>query len=390
MFKIIRRVHAYAPKDVGIVDILVVGTAIAKLAPRIDLPPEFGAEEYDCTGLLAIPGLIDGHVHICGGGGEGGPVTRTPEIMLSEITTAGITTVVGLLGTDAVTRSMAGLLAKANGLQAEGISTFIYSGAYQLPARTLLENLRQDLTLVDKVVGAGEIAISDHRSAQPQVEDLAKLAAEARVGGMLGGKAGILHLHLGEGKRGLTPINQVLEVSEIPITQFLPTHVNRTTKLFQQSLEFLAKGGNIDLTAGGEDLNEGILVSDALALIKAKGLPLDRVTVTSDGNGSLPLFDAEGKLTGLAKGSVQVLWHDLRQTVQNHKLSLAEVLPLATTNTARILQLPSKGNLASGYDADITILDADLHVNKVFARGRLMVDNGRAVVWGAFEPKDQA
>jgi len=36
-------------------------------------------------------------------------------------------------------------------------------------------------------------------------------------------------------------------------------------------------------------------------------------------------------------------------------------------------------------DADILVLDGDMNVDKVFARGRLMVDEGRAVVKGTFE-----
>ncbi len=387
MFKLIRNVNAYGPADLGIVDILVAFERIAKIAPNLEIPEELEPQVYDCTGLTAIPGLIDAHVHIIGGGGEGGPHTRTPELMLSEITTAGITTVVGCLGTDAVSRSMESLLAKARGLETEGISTYIYSGAYQVPTRTLLKSLREDLALIDKVVGAGEIAISDHRSAQPQVQDLAKLAAESRVGGMLGDKAGIVHIHLGEGVRGLSPINQILAETELPITQFVPTHVNRTRKLFLQALEFLARGGNIDLTAGGEDLKEGVMVPDGLVEIQAKGLTLDRVTVSSDGNGSLPLFDEHGQLTGLAKGSVQVLWQDLRTAVLQKQLPLSVILPVATSNVARILKLPFKGRLEPGYHGDMVILNPDLTINKVFAMGKLMVDEGRSLVFGAFENK---
>ncbi len=385
MFKLLRGARVFGPEDRGTADILLCFERIAYIGAGLQLPQGLDVEEFDCKGLLAIPGLIDGHVHICGGGGEGGPQTRTPEIPLTDLTTAGITTVVGCLGTDAISRSMAGLLAKARGLEAEGITTYIYSGAYQVPTRTLLNNLREDLALIDKVVGAGEIAISDHRSAQPQIEDLAKLAAEARVGGMLGDKAGVVHIHLGEGQRGMAPINRILAETEIPITQFIPTHVNRNRRLFPQGLEFLARGGRIDLTAGGDDLEEGVKVHEALEEIFAKGLDLARVTTSSDGNGSLPLFDEHGNLTGLAKGSVQVLWQDLSRAVRETKLSLAQVLPVATSNVAKVLKLNRKGKLETGMDADVVLLDGDLQIVQVFARGRLMVDKGHPVVFGNFE-----
>ena len=72
-----------------------------------------------------MPGFIDGHVHMTGGGGEGGYATRTPELSLSDAIRGGVTTIVGCLGTDGVTRSLAALLAKARALDEEGISTFI-------------------------------------------------------------------------------------------------------------------------------------------------------------------------------------------------------------------------------------------------------------------------
>lgn len=60
------------------------------------------------AGLIAVPGFVDMHVHVAGGGGEAGPASRTPEARLSELLLAGITTVVGLTGTDSVSRSQAG------------------------------------------------------------------------------------------------------------------------------------------------------------------------------------------------------------------------------------------------------------------------------------------
>ena len=166
---------------------------------------------------LVCPGIIDQHVHITGGGGEQGPISRIPEIMFSELVEAGVTTVVGVLGFDSITRSVAGLLAKARGLEAEGITTYIYTGSYGSPTETLTGRVLTDIVLLDKVIGVGEIALSDYRSFHPSLEDLRVLASEAMAGGMLGGKAGILHLHVGDGREGLGSLFRLLDESDFPL-----------------------------------------------------------------------------------------------------------------------------------------------------------------------------
>src|SRR5512143_3038616 len=205
MFTLITGGSVYAPDKLGRKDILIAGRIIARIADRIELPPEFKPRVIRAKDRKIVPGLVDLHVHLLGGGGEAGPWSRTPEITLSRITRAGVTTVVGLLGTDDVSRRPETLLAKAMQLEQEGISAYIYSGSYHLPPATVTGSLRKDIALIPKVVGIGEIAVSDHRSSQPSFEELAHIAAEARVGGMLGGKAGLVPLHMGAGPRGLEP-----------------------------------------------------------------------------------------------------------------------------------------------------------------------------------------
>jgi beta-aspartyl-dipeptidase (metallo-type) len=99
----------------------------------------------------------------------------------------------------------------------------------------------------------------------------------------------------------------------------------------------------------------------------------------------LPLFDQQGNLTGLAKGSVQVLWQDLAKTVLQTQLSLEQVVQVVTSNVAKVLKLVRKGRLEQGYDADLVLLDAELKIQQVFAKGRLMVDQGQPIVFGTFE-----
>lgn len=384
MWQLLKNAKIYSPQVIEDTDVLIVGSSIAMIGKGLFLPDFVQGEEIDLQGMILTPGFIDAHVHICGGGGEDGPASRTPEIQLSQLTLGGTTTVVGCLGTDSITRSMAELLTKAYALEDEGVTTFVYSGGYQVPPKTILPTLQQDLALIEKVIGAGEIAISDHRSAQPQIAELEHLAGEARVGGMLGGKAGVVHLHLGEGRRGLEYIWKILDQTEIPISQFMPTHINRTHALLEQGIQFLQAGGHIDLTAGCDDFPADLQVPSVLAMLEQRNLLNDRVTVTSDGNGSMPIYK-DGVLVGMGVGSVEVLWRDVRESVVRHDVPLAKALGVITSNPAQELHLRKKGLIKIGYDADIVILDESLQVRAVWAKGTCMVKDKQPLVLGTYE-----
>lgn len=384
MWHLIKNAKIFSPEPITEQDILIVGEQIAALGNDLYLPQYVKGEVIDMEGRYLVPGFIDAHVHISGGGGEAGPSSRTPEVQLSQLTQAGITTVVGCLGTDAISRSMEELLVKARALEEEGITCYIYSGAYQAD-RTLLGNLRQDLVLIDKVIGAGEIAISDHRSAQPQRAELERLAAEARVGGMLGSKAGVIHIHLGEGKKGLTPIHDILEETEIPITQFMPTHINRTESLLSQGADFLKAGGSIDLTAGCDDFPLQLQVPFVLKWLRERGLLNERVTVTSDGNGSLPQYNDKGVLIGMGIGSVRVLWRDIREAILHYEIPFEVGLRTITANPAHILKFDRKGRIKLGNDADLVALNKDLTIDQVWAKGKIMIRDRKPVVFGRYE-----
>jgi len=102
---LIRNANLYAPQPLGIRHLLLGGGRILWVGDEaFDLPVPLRAVSriVDAAGRVTIPGLIDGHVHVTGGGGEAGFRTRVPALPLSRFTTAGITTVVGLLGTDDV------------------------------------------------------------------------------------------------------------------------------------------------------------------------------------------------------------------------------------------------------------------------------------------------
>ena len=390
MLKLIQQAEVYAPEKLGRKDILLCDRRIMAIADRIDETNPLISTVIDGSGLIAAPGFIDCHEHITGGGGEGGYQTRTPEARLTDLTLQGVTTVVGCLGTDGVTRSMQALYAKACGLEAEGITTYIYDGNYRLPLEPVTGSVMEDLVMIDKIIGAGEIAISDHRSSQPTFEEFARLAADIRVAGMLSGKAGIINVHIGDSPRCLDLIQRVVEETEIPRTQFLPTHCNRNEMLFQQSMAYVKSGGYIDLTAN-EDIDyweticDEVRVCKAIARMVEAGVDLSHVTMSSDGQGSLPMFDAQGKYLGLGVGRAASLLHEIKDCVLHAGLALETVLPLITRNPAQLLKLRGKGVLEPGADADLTLLRADtLDVDTVLAKGQLMVQGGKAVALPTF------
>jgi beta-aspartyl-dipeptidase (metallo-type) len=379
--------EVFAPEPLGRKDILVAGGSIEAVAEpgRIRLDG-LEVEVLDATGKRVLPGLVDPHVHILGGGGEGGPATRAPEIRIEDIVSSGVTTVIGCLGTDGVTRHMTSLLAKARALEIEGVSTFIFSGSYEIPVRTLTGGVRSDLIIIDKVIGAGEIAVSDHRSSQPTFDEVARLASECRVGGMLGGKAGVLHLHLGDGKRKLELLFRLVGETEIPATQVIPTHANRNRQLFEDALRWVAAGGAVDVTVGPDPAPDDpdVSLEDCVAAFIGQGLPLDRLMVSSDGNGSMPVFDASGNLVRLTVATEKDFTRKFRDLVLKNVLPLDKAVRLFSTNAAGFYKLTKKGRIEPGRDADLILVDEDLALRDVFARGRRMMSGGRLLARGTF------
>lgn len=390
MIKIIKGARVYAPEDLGAKDILLIGDKIASINENIDIEDSSSLhiEKIDGKGKIVCPGFIDCHVHILGGGGEGGFKTRTPEITLTDITRGGVTTVVGCLGTDGITRSMEALLAKARALEEEGITTYIYSGNYRVPVTTITGSVMKDIILIDKIIGIGEIAISDHRSSQPGVEAVKQLAADARVGGILSGKAGIVNVHMGDGKDMLNKIFSIVENSEIPYTQFLPTHVNRNPYLFEEGIRYAKSGGFIDFTTSSDPVfwEEGeVKASRGLKRCIVNNVPSERIIFTSDGQGSLPVFNEKKEFIKLGIGKVTSLYNEVRDAVLNDGVALETALKVITSNPATILKLKNKGFIKEGFDADIVILDKNLVIDTVIAKGQTMIEDKKVKVYGTFE-----
>lgn len=390
-FTLLKNAHIMAPEDLGVKDILIAGEKIAKIGENLSLPAIYDCKIVDCKENYVVPGFIDSHVHITGGGGEGGFATRTPEIQLSSITTSGVTTVAGLLGTDGVTRSVANVLAKARGLEAEGITAYMYSGSYEMPTPTITGSVRSDVILIDKVIGTGEIAMCDHRSSQSPKEAYQNIVAQARVGGMLSGKAGVVNMHLGDGRDGLKMLYEITANGEIPKMQIIPTHVNRNKHLFQEAIEWAKQGGIMDFTSSvspeaGEE--KSVKSSKGVKIALDNGVDIRQISMSSDGNGSMPIFDEKGNNIGVGVASQSSLLAEIRDMVQQENIPFAQALKIVTSNVAQNLKLyPRKGKIAEMSDADMLVLDKDLNLLDTWARGKHMVENGKAIVFGTFEPK---
>ncbi|CAM3949105.1 beta-aspartyl-peptidase [Mesobacillus thioparans] len=389
MLTLIKNGDIYAPDHLGKKDLLIVERKIGFIQDEIEVPENFvEVKVIDASGKKVVPGFIDSHVHLIGGGGEGGFRTRTPEIQLTQATTAGITTLVGVLGTDGTTRTMPSLIAKARSLEEEGITTYVQTGSYQVPVKTLTGKIEDDIILIDKVIGAGEIAIADHRSSQPTAEELAKIASAARIGGMLAGKAGIVNVHVGDSLDHLKLIEEVVENTDIPIRQFYPTHINRNPHLFEAGIEYAEKGGWVDFTTSTipKFLDEGeVKCSAGLKRMLEAGVDIRQITFTSDGQASLPDFDENGELIGLQIGQVSSLYEAVKEAVLSEGIPLEVAIRVITANPAAVLKLSQKGRIQTGRDADLVLLDEDLEIDTVIAMGKVMVENRVPLVKGTFE-----
>lgn len=376
---LIQNAELYAPERLGRRDILCCSGRIAAIAEGIEaagLP--FPCDTLDAGGRPLVPGFIDGHVHVTGGGGEGGFRTRTPELSIADTLAAGVTTVLGMLGTDGIARSVEALVAKTYALREAGLSAWCLTGSYRVPVTTVTGDAAKDIMMIEPVIGIGEIAVSDHRSSKPGVSELARLASEARVAGMLAGKAGVLVVHVGDAPAGLGPLEAALSSGDLPRRQFIPTHCNRNRSVLDQALLWASSGGWIDLTAGAwrsGDPGGGLSAARAFAEARGRGCR-DRATISSDGQGSLPVFDDSGALAALAVGSCESLAEALREMVLELGIPLEEALLPVTSTPARALGLARKGRIEPGFDADALILDAELRPSSVVARGRILVRSG--------------
>jgi beta-aspartyl-dipeptidase (metallo-type) len=385
MFQLIKNARVFAPAALGNCDILTAYGNIVAVGPGLEAPTGIDTGIVDLGGRILLPGLIDGHAHIGGGGGESGYSSRVPPLAVSRFTRAGVTSVVGVLGTDDCTRHTRELVAQTLALREEGISAWCHTGGYHVPVITVTGSVRDDIVFIDPIIGVGELALSDHRSSQPTLDELLRIASEAHVAGLLSGKAGIVHLHLGDGERGLRAVREALDRCELPARVFNPTHVNRRRQLFEEALDLAARGCFVDVTAFPiEDGDDAWSAADAVRRFIDSGAPVGRITVSSDGGGCLPEFDDEGRMLRMDIGEPAMLAETLAELLASGLSPEIAVAPF-TSNVAQLLRLPKKGVIRVGAHADLVALDDEYRINDVMARGRWHLRNGALERHGRFE-----
>ncbi len=386
LLQLLTAVDVYAPEHLGQRHVLIGGDRVLYVGEERPQLDGLDVTEVDLADRRLMPGIIDAHVHVTGGGGEAGAHTRAPAPKLSRYTSAGVTTVVGLLGTDDLTRSTSGLLTQVKALRSEGLSAFAWTGGYHLPPTTLTGSVRGDIVHLEEVIGFGELAISDHRSSQPTFDEFLRIASECHVAGLMSGKAGVLHIHIGDGRRGLEYIRRALDETELPRRTFHPTHVNRKRALFEEALELAERGVTIDVTAFPDDesAEDEVTAVDAIARYLDLGLPLEYLTVSSDGGGCLPHFDSNGELLRMGFATSQAL-ADLLKQLLGRGYNLNQIAPIFAQNPARYLRLQRKGTIRAGFDADFTILDSEHNISDVMALGRWHIRDGEPMIRGTFE-----
>jgi len=371
MLTLFKNAETYTPLYIGKKDILAGGKSILAVADYIEPPLGVEVKIVECAGLNLVPGLIDSHVHVTGGGGEGGPASRMPELEISMMIDGGVTTVIGCLGTDGITRTVDSVLMKVKSIRAKGMSAWMYTGAYQVPPPTITGDIARDIALIEEIIGVGEVAISDHRSSVPTNTELTRIVAHARVAGMIGGKAGIVNMHMGDARDPFKPIHDVVANSEMGYRQFIPTHCNRNDYIFEDAKEY-GKKGFVDITTSSYPYykDEEIKPSTALRLLLESGVPIKHITFTSDACGSLPGFDPEtGRLIKIEMGLPDSVLREIKESVTDEGIPLEIALQVATSNPADILKLAGKGHIAEDFDADILIMDASFNIIHLMANG---------------------
>lgn len=381
---LIKNATVYAPEPLGKKDVLLAGGKIVAIDENIQLDT-VEHDVIDREGYTLVPGFIDNHVHVTGGGGEAGYASRVPEIIVSDFVAAGITSVVGLLGTDGHTRTMRDLIAKTKALRADGISAYALSGSYQVPVRTFTESIEDDMVFIEEIIGAGEIAISDHRSSSPTLEELKKIFSSVHVGGLLSGKGGVLNVHVGSGKTGLTPLRALLDETDVSARKLIPTHINRNTEVLKAGVALsLSHGVPLDFTAYSHKDDE-LSAYNALKQALDAGVDEHLLMMSSDGQGSLPVFDEEGRFLTMGIGRVHALYDNLRKAVQKAGISMETALRTVTENVATLYNLKGKGRIDIGFDADLLIFDENLGIHDLILTGDIAVKARKTLHKGTFE-----
>lgn len=378
MFILIKDAHIYNPYNVGKKDILIANEKIVQIKDNINFTFD-NLKTIQAKDKIIIPGFIDKHIHITGGGAEAGFKSKVPEVKLSTLIKSGITSVVGLLGTDSISRNIENLLAKTKALKEQGMNAYCLSGAYEYPSPTLTGSIKKDIAFIDEIIGT-KIAISDHRDSAITINELSRLALDTRVGGMIGSKKSFLTIHMGDFNQYLNKIYACIEENYINIKIFQPTHVARNKELFYEAIKFNKKGGYIDISADGNFES----IYEIFSILKQQKANFDLITLSSDGNGSWSEYDENGCLIKIGASRCDLIYQRIKELIQAKILTFEDALKLGTKNVANSIGI-NAGEIKYGCNADIVMLDKDLNIDTVIIKGKVFLENKKLLVTDMFE-----
>ena len=378
---LIKNAEVFAPEKLGRRDIFIAGGRIVAMEESLEGLSVPGLETIDACGAIVTPGLIDQHIHVTGGGGEGGPATRTPELVFSELVKAGVTTFLGVSGTDSMSRSIENLLAKVRGLKQEGASGWMWTSNYSYPVTTITDSVKTELFAIPEVLGV-KIALGDHRCSFPSMEEVRSIVADVRVAGMLTGKTGFVHVHLGDYTSSFDIFDGIV-ASGLPIKHIRPTHVARHPAVFERAMGFAKQGGWIDITTGASCCFDH--PAQAVVEAIAAGVDPTHITLSTDGHGSVPRFNDKGEMVGLGVGGVDGNLKETIRLIRDHNMPIEQALTFTTSNVAGALGIKGHGVIETGACANACLFTEDFELKGVFARGREMMRDGEILVKGTFE-----
>ena len=257
----------------------------------------------------------------------------------------------------------------------------MYTSNYHYPPTTLTGSVPNDLFMVPEVLGC-KIALGNHRSSFPTLQNVLALLADIRVGGMISGKLGVLHIHLGNIPGPFEMFAEMVKMG-MPIRHIRPTHCSREENVLNAAIGFALKGGRIDFTTGADCC----LGKPELAVIKAleAGVDAQLITMSTDGHGSMPRFNAKGEMVGLGVGGVEGNLEATLRLIKDYNMPIAKALSFTTKNVAQGLNLMNVGVVKTGAIGNACLFDADWTLTDVFSKGRQMMKDGEIIVRGTFE-----
>lgn len=377
---LIRGGVVWAPAPLGRQDILVAGGQVVLIQPEIRVPSGWPIREIDVNGRI-VPGLIDQHIHLLGGGGTGGPATARDALAFEDAVSNGLTTIVGCLGYDSVSKSLTALLAKCRSLRQEGITALMYTGGLTEPTPCVLASLAQDVVLIPEVIGI-KGALQEARSGPRTVDEMMRLAGQGAAA-ELAGKQPRLHLHIGRMAGSLELLDEAIDRG-LAADWVTLTHCNISSSILDAAIKLGLRGVRIDMTAALAPHTSPGAVDPVEAIRRAvsSGVDARRITLSSDSNGASPLLSGDGNVVGAEAHRPAVLVDAFRRLCAER--GMEEALPMLTLNVAQGLGLSAKGRIAEGSDADLVVLSESLDIEEVWANGVRFVAARRIETGGFF------